>query len=320
MPLEDDPSRHMLLHIGYHKTGSSFLQRTLFTAGDLGFVSVERSLIDRQLIVPGGFHEVPAEVARRFRDEAAAAAAGGRILVVSHERLSGYPVAGGVDSRLIADRLHGLFPRARVLVVIREQKSFIRSMYSQYITDGGDQSLSRLLNPPQPDVKRLPGWDFEFLAYHRLIHYYRDRFGPDRVLVLPFERLCRDPHRFVADILRFCGLRAEASAALPATVVNPRRPLTLQAVTRLINRHLVRSQLSSGGFVAQRPARAALARLAPVFARLTPAFVERALERRLRRIIAAAVGDRYAASNRETAALIGIDLSAYDYPCAADPD
>jgi hypothetical protein len=103
-------------------------------------------------------------------------------------------------------------------------------------------------------------------------------------------------------------------------VVNPKRRLTLQFVTRLINRHLVRSELSNHGFLPQPWTRAALARLAPVFNLLSPGFAERALDRRMHRVIEAAVGDRYAESNRQTAALIGIDLAAIGYPCGVASD
>jgi hypothetical protein len=317
-----DPSEHILLHIGYHKTGSSFLQRKLFDGGDHGFVRLggERALINRYLVATNSFYRPPAEIVGKIAGEAAAAAASGRILVVSHERLSGYPASGGYDSRLIADRLHDAFPHARVLIVVREQKSFIRSMYSQYVTDGGDLSLSRFLSPPEPQLNRVPGWDFDFLAYDRLIRHYRDRFGAERVLVLPFELLTREPQRFAADIVRFCGHQPEQPAALATGVVNRKRPVTLQFVARLINRHLVRSQLSNHGFLPQPTVRAALARLAPVFERLSPGFVERALDRRMRRAIDAAVGDRYAESNRETAALTGLDLAAFGYDCGVVAD
>jgi hypothetical protein len=313
--MERDPSEHILLHIGYHKTGSSFLQREVFDSGDLGFVRLggERALINRHLVSTNSFHRPPSEIVEKIAGEAAAAAAGGKILVVSHERLSGYPASGGYDSRLIADRLHGAFAHARVLIVIREQKSFIRSMYSQYITDGGDLSPRRFLNPPEPHLNRVPGWDFDFLAYDRLIRHYRDLFGPERVLVLPFEALTREPERFVGDIVRFCGREPGQTAAVSSGLVNPRRPLTLQFVTRLINRYLVRSQLSNRGFLPQPKARAALGLMAPVFNLLSPGLVERALDRRIRRTIEAAVADRYAESNHRTAALIGLDLSAFGY-------
>jgi hypothetical protein len=40
----------------------------------------------------------------------------------------------------------------------------------------------------------------------------------------------------------------------------------------------------------------------------------------MRRTIAAAVGERYAESNRETATLTGLDLSLYGYDCGVVAD
>ena len=46
--------------------------------------------------------------------------------VLSAERLSGNPHSGGYDSLQTAERLHRLFPQAKVLVVVREQTEEIR--------------------------------------------------------------------------------------------------------------------------------------------------------------------------------------------------
>ena len=52
-----------------------------------------------------------------------------KVPVISHERLSGYPHSGGHDSKEIAHRLAAVFPNAKVVIVIREQKSMILSNY-----------------------------------------------------------------------------------------------------------------------------------------------------------------------------------------------
>jgi hypothetical protein len=62
---------------------------------------------------------------------------GGLIPMVSSERLSGNPHSGGYDSAVLAERLHQVFPGARVLVMIREQRSMILSSWAQYVRVGG---------------------------------------------------------------------------------------------------------------------------------------------------------------------------------------
>ena len=62
--------------------------------------------------------------------------------MVSFPRLSGHPYSGGYDSRMIADRVAEVFPEARILIVIREQRSMIVSTYKQYVNAGGEARLS----------------------------------------------------------------------------------------------------------------------------------------------------------------------------------
>ena len=97
--------------------------------------------------------------------------------VLSHERLSGYPHSGGFDSRAIAERLATVLPGARILIVVREQRSMIHSNYHQYVRDGGACPLHRYLQPPQPSMRRMPGFAAEFFAYDRLVETYRSHFG-----------------------------------------------------------------------------------------------------------------------------------------------
>ena len=68
--------------------------------------------------------------------------------VVSFERFSGNPFSGGYDSKEIADRLVRVFPDARVLVIVREQRSMIVSTYKKYVREGGALPPSKFMRPP----------------------------------------------------------------------------------------------------------------------------------------------------------------------------
>ncbi|MFO1129224.1 MAG: hypothetical protein U1E66_12420 [Rhodospirillales bacterium] len=310
--------RNILFHIGYHKTASTFIQSKLFQSEPHGFVRLSERfrLINKHFIASNSFHRLSAEIVSRIGDEAAAAAAENKTLVVSHERLSGYPASGGFDSRLVADRIRSAFPAARVLIVIREQKSFIRSMYSQYITDGGDLSLLGFLYPPEPHMCRVPWWSFDYAMYDRLISYYQTLFGQDHVCVLPFEMFHRSLSQFIDTIIAFSGRDPSTMPSIPADVVNLRRPLLMQTATRLANRFVFRSQLSPHGLVEARRGKSPVEMLRPLFDPLADSFIERRMERRLKTQVEEAVGQRYAESNRITSDLIGIDLATFGYPCA----
>ena len=81
--------------------------------------------------------------------------------------------------------------------------------------------------------RRRPGPRLEYFEYHHLISYYRSIFGPDRVLVLPFEALRRDRHAFVSEITKFVGLPAPTD--VPSVVVNPSSPAAMLAAIRVVN-------------------------------------------------------------------------------------
>lgn len=304
---------NVLLHIGYHKTGSTYLQDHFFQPVN-GFsteIGDIRTRIVRDFVFPDNFHFDPEKMRRRYMPFVEDAEHKGLHFVLSHERLSGYPPSGGYDRILVAQRLQATFPGARVLIIIREQVSLIRSLYSQYITDGGDLTLARFLDTPEPQLGRMPGFRLEVYEFDRLIAYYQQLFGADRVLVLPFEAMFRDLSAFSRSITDF--LQMPPAASLPMVVTNRRRPVPMQITQRLGNRLLSNNELSRGAWfsIPRFPRR--FGALERVFQTLTPAGLEGALYARLGKRIREFAGEHYGRSNHRTSSLIGIDLRAYGY-------
>lgn len=62
---------------------------------------------------------------------------GNKIFVMSNERLSGKPHSSGFDSFIIARRIKSIFPKGKMFLMIREQKTFLLSNYFQYLSCGG---------------------------------------------------------------------------------------------------------------------------------------------------------------------------------------
>ena len=60
----------------------------------------------------------------------------GYVPVVSNERLAGHPLSNGFDRRFLAERIKQVFPKAKILLTIREQNSVIMSNYMQYLKYG----------------------------------------------------------------------------------------------------------------------------------------------------------------------------------------
>lgn len=302
----------MIIHIGYHKTGTTWLQKTVFDDPAIGFVQPwKRADVIARLVLaePFRFH-ADAERAH-FASAAAEAARAGRTPVMSVERLSGNPHSGGYDAETIAERLARTFPEARVLICVREQRGMIASVYQQYVREGGVSSLRRYLDPPSRGSARVPMFSFAHFAYDALVSRYIDLFGADRVLVLPYEWLRKDPLGFVGRIAAFAG------AAPPVRLVEERRNPALSGlavlVKRPLNLALVRDRLNphapfDSGYLATA-ARRGVDRAD----RLTPRPVRRWFAGRAEHTVTTAVGRRYAESNRRLGELLSIDLGALGY-------
>jgi len=301
----------ILLHIGYHKTGSTFLQRDYFPLAESGFcLPWPRSEANRVLVQPKALAFDPDSAVVHFA-KGLAEADPSKVPVLSNERFSGNPHSGGYDSLMIAERLARVFPGARILMVIREQRSMIRSVYGQYVREGGVESLDGYLHPPRQGELRIPLFDPDFFLYDRLVACYQRLFGGDRVLVLPFEWLRRDRAAFVAALARFAGTEAPSVPRTEPRNVGLSAPLL--AVKRRINRLLVRDTLNPAPLSPWPAPNGRIEQILDRVERLVPGWLRDGLELRLTERVQRAVGDRYRESNRTTEALTGLDLAALGY-------
>jgi hypothetical protein len=128
---------NLLIHIGYPKTGSTWLQRSVFRNPKRGFFLSSRHKVRKFLIAPHAFDFEVQSCCQQFLPDLQQAEEKGLTPVLSQELLAGNAHTGGYDSGTNANRLAQVFPEAKILVVIREQKRMIISTYKQYVKGGG---------------------------------------------------------------------------------------------------------------------------------------------------------------------------------------
>lgn len=310
-----------LIHIGYHKTGTTWLQRSVFTRPETGFGALdEHTDIHDHIVFPHALDFDPQACRAHFQPKFDQIFADGKIPVLSAERLCGNPHSGGYDSKDIADRLADTFPDGRILIVLREQKSIILSTYKQYIRAGGPCKLRQYLYPPDRGKSRLPLFDFEHFKYHRLIGHYLKRFGRENVLVMPFEVFKAAPRDFVTPILAFAGVSLD-QAAIEALPFGEKENEGLSgfavAMKRRLNPLVQQDRLNPGVLFPMRKAESVLKRYVGAMDYLVPRPISSALERRLKATVSEAVGTRYRESNAHTAQLLDLDLAWYGYDVEA---
>ncbi|MEM7801850.1 MAG: sulfotransferase domain-containing protein [Chloroflexota bacterium] len=197
-------TEHIIIHIGYHKSASTFLQQTVFPALPInnfffaGPKQLYLNLINSDEFNGKKFKNVlESELKETFKESET------RTTILSHEQLSGHPHGySTVEPKRIAQRLHEMFPKSRILIVIRNQMGYLTSIYTYRVAIKGyeSRSFSRFLE--EEGAKGL----FTHLEYDNLIQFYKELFGDEQVLVLPMEGLVKEAPDVWGALFHFFGI------------------------------------------------------------------------------------------------------------------
>lgn len=303
--------RPLVIHVGLHKTGTTWLQGQLSGAryqDDLVFCG-NINFIYRQFLVPDAQEFSPEETRAAFCDRWASQLDGRQAVMVSGEYLGGRPFHAKHMREVTAARIARTFPEAHILITLREQAAIIYSMYGQYLRFGYTSSLSEFLRQPSPHSSFQPVLDRAFYDYARLLDLYERFFPGDRIMMAPSEWMFANPDTFID------RLNAQLGTSLPVPenqmrdkVANPAWSDLAYGVLRQLNRfdsQDSRWQRSVG--------RLGPNAMAARIDRLTPAILRRRMRAARMDMIRQEIGDFYAASNRTLAERIGLDLTSFGY-------
>jgi hypothetical protein len=305
-----------LFHIGLHKTGTTWLQAELFTAHSSVFVPVSREgrakdlgtffIRDEEDYLASPFDLGTDRIRAEMDAIGREVGFGDRVPVVSNERLSGNPFAGSFDARLIADRIHAAFPDARILVVFREQKDMLLSIYLQYLQDGGTDRISDFLERRYDG--RRPGFSPSSLKYFDFVRYYGDLFGGDRVAALPYELFKTDLAAFAGSIGALVGRSISIDPERRRTRHNPAKKDYVRRALPAVNLLARPSSINANSPLHLPGVNRSIAWLNSTAARWL-----RFDDEGLRQTIESWADGRFRASNRDLQGLLKIDLSRYGY-------
>lgn len=297
-----------LIHIGFPKTASTWLQKVVFTDETLGFTTPwgDRCTLAIDQLVLGGPY--------RFSPEIALSNFNFNINdinhltpVVSDEILVGDPIQGKYWGRMIADRLFDVFPSAKIFICIREQKSYVLSAYKEYIIQGGTFSLQRFIGHNLNKTGFSGIIQKNFLEYDIVVSYYQELFGKDKVLVLPFEMLKLEPQFFLDRLLDFSTQRKGSVNFKPdRTSFKSGTILT----RRTLNKYIPQADWGSDYVPFLLKISNKLCMLTDI---LIPNEYHTRVDASQKSLISDWVKNNYAISNKTASSLIGLDLSNYGY-------
>ncbi len=314
---------NILVHIGYHKTGTTWMQNELFGSISDVFIPLSQNknrpstlaksfIFDKEGYLLNSFDanektiredlgELPGS--KNYNED--------KILVMSHERLSGNPHSSGFDSSLIAGRIANIFPNAKILIIIREQSSWILSNYFQYLSIGGTHSLKEYLNIKY-DGKR-PGFSPSHIEYHHLIQDYRARFGKQKVLVLPYELLHLDSTFFIKHIEAFIEKKISMDHIDFDKRYNIKNDHYINYKLRSLNRYIHSSSVNNYSSLNNKVSKFLAMSLVKLLSKFLPKSINKSFKKKLKKEIIEWSQDRFANSNRIIQDIMEIDLERFGY-------
>ena len=244
----------VVVHIGLHKTATTTLQRQVFPVlPGLNFIDSALSnaagiIYAFQVQDPIYFDSSHARVVLQgtFSDN--------KVNLISSEGLSGslFSAVGirDLDHRhSIIENLQRTLPEARIILVLRRQDQYAKSVYRQYIKRGGVLDPAAFFGLDGHEGACFPRDRFRYREY---VSVLKRRF-PAGVHVGIFEEFAESPSAFLERMCRFLGMEPIDNWELQK-INRSRLGSTGLEVSRVLNR-LFKSPLNPGGVLPGIPRR-----------------------------------------------------------------
>jgi hypothetical protein len=250
----------VLIHVGLHKTASTYLQQKVFPAiSQFLFLGKSylgnNSAFNRLVYADDSLYQssLVREEMRLVQERMTASGVSG--LILSEEEFNGHPEYNYLNRGQIARRLAETFPHAEILLVLRGQVSLIASLYNQFVKTG--QYLGALdrsfLHSPGEGMS-LAEW-FAEPKHHA---GYHDRFINHQSLLIPDHFRYTSLHGFYASlfpkvhVLLFEELKATPNVFLDRLAAILSTPLPDSIVIHQKDPPLVNEGVSSRQLNARR--------------------------------------------------------------------
>jgi hypothetical protein len=148
-------------------------------------------------------------------------------------------------SQTAAARIAEVQPDARIVAILREPASFLRSLHMQflesYIETEPDLRAALALEDARREGNEIPRHTYwprtllysEHVRYVEQLRRYRGLFGAEQMLVLIYDDFRADNEATVRRVLRFVG--ADATAAIEPVEVNPSVRVRSQRLHELLH-------------------------------------------------------------------------------------
>ncbi len=219
----------ILIHVGFPKCASTTLQENFFVqCEDVEYIgqcspSVNMAAFENSIFLSSllsleecVFEEKYEEVLATLKSVLSGtkpAVVSSELAMISHYQ-SGMGTVAATDRWVIANRYKRLFPNAKILMVIRNQLSFLRSYYAAAkrssipLTMSFNQWLSFQQDRFDNGLQSV----FHIPDYQLIYEMYEKIFGMNNIKVMLLENFIKNSSEALADICRFIGINDSVAA------------------------------------------------------------------------------------------------------------
>ncbi len=184
------------IHVGYHKTASSFLQLNYFNKIDnLCVLNEEIPTLQKDLwfyknFVNVGENEFNLEkMTSQLRNAIQLSNQMNKkktVKCISEENLSG-DIYTGENALILMKRIYQIFGKTKILIVLRNQLDWLLSAYGNYVLHKGNLTLEKWLKRYGRDL-------LSKINYSYLLEEYAKLFGFHNINIIPYENLFEPDH------------------------------------------------------------------------------------------------------------------------------
>lgn len=190
----------LLIHVGYHKTGSTFWQKNIFRAENINLL--DRAEVQHELLQPSVYEFSK----KHFNDWLSQRLVPNQLNVISDEELSGNIHTYGNGRSITFEMIERLseieVADVYILMFIRNQVDMIDSCYRQYVKRGGSCSFNNYVNPKGlgSHRHRFPRFSLEHFRYDDVISHWYRKLDKESVLIYTYERFKQSPDEILKDL------------------------------------------------------------------------------------------------------------------------
>lgn len=228
-----------IVHVGFPKAASTFLQENIFDNKIFNFELFNRKEITNLYGKPGAFEFDRGKTIKIINEFKNKSHLQNKIPVISQEFLVGNEyLNGGIDAPIYLNRIYQTIPDAKIIIIIREQRSFLYSFYKHDIAyNNGFKSIEKFINNDW-HFNRRSNFLLRYIKYDNLIKNYYKNFGKENVLVLPYEMLKEDKSSFIENIINFTRCDKKNYDLNLLKSINISRSITLISLQKYLNKFI----------------------------------------------------------------------------------